>query len=215
MPRAVFAAGCGPEGMRPMRLRGLVLQVHLYGGLICFWYLLVFGISSLSFQHEWLLPAPSPGRTHWERAIAIPELSGDGALADAIRDASGLPGWPMPWTMRRDEEGELHYEQAAPGRQFWIHVDRSAGMIRVEEQRKGLRSILRILHGPTEGVPNLPITAAWCVYTEFTTWFVLFSVVSGVYLWASRASRKRLAAATLLASVGISMGLMTVVYFAG
>lgn len=198
-----------------LRLRPLILQLHLYGGLVCCWYLLVFGVSSLTFQHEWLLPGPSDERAHRELPLTVSADPDDSKLAEKIREAAQLPGWPMPWTMRHDEEGELHFEQASPGRQYWIHVDRSAGVIRVEDRRNGLRSIVRSLHGPTQAVPNLPFTGAWCAYTEVTTWFVVFSFFSGIYLWASRPSSKQIALLVFLGGVTLTLVLMCWLFWLG
>ena len=29
-----------------------ILKIHLYGGLVCFWYLIILAISSLDFHHH-------------------------------------------------------------------------------------------------------------------------------------------------------------------
>lgn len=33
-------------------MRNLILQIHLYGGLICASYLILFGVSSLNYNHH-------------------------------------------------------------------------------------------------------------------------------------------------------------------
>ena len=35
-----------------MSFRQWILKIHLYGGLLCFWYLVIFAISSLHYHHE-------------------------------------------------------------------------------------------------------------------------------------------------------------------
>lgn len=198
-----------------VRIRRWVLNLHLYGGLAAFWYLLVYGVSSLSFNHPWLLPAGGGEPVRWESPFSFPDISGDLELARAARDELGLMGWPLPWAMRRDGNGDLRFEMSRPGKKYQIHLDKAAGVARVEAESTGLGSVFHILHGSTEGVPNAGFFAPWGVYTEFTTWYVLFAAASGVYLWASRAREKRLALGVLLGSLGLSGLLMGYVYFAG
>lgn len=38
------------------QFRRIVLNVHMYGGLLCFGFLVLFGISVLNFNHPFALP---------------------------------------------------------------------------------------------------------------------------------------------------------------
>lgn len=69
-------------------------------------------------------------------------------------------------------------------------------------------SILRSLHGPTEGVPGTWVLDVWGIYTDVTTGLVLLLSASGVVLWLKRARDRRLAAIFLLTSAAGSAALM-------
>lgn len=194
--------------------RGL-LQIHLYGGLAACWYLLIYGISSLSFNHPWLLPGGTEDKTTWERPVNVSDISDNLKLAEATRDELGLIGWPLPWAMRRDEQNVLHFEHSRPGKKYWIQVNPAEKIARVEEQSAGLKSVVNALHGLSEGIPNSGYMKIWTIYTEFTTWFTLFAIISGIYLWAGRARDKKIALWVFSGSVAVSLGFMGYVYWIG
>ena len=183
-------------------MRAWLLRIHLYGGLLCVPYLVIFGLSSLHFNHQFAFaksPANAP-TNRWDRAIGtIP--SGDNAKAtDAVRDKLGLMGWPLPWETRRDPDGSLHFPMERPGKKYWIDVTALDGVAHVQEIRTGFWSVFLSLHAPTE-LPNSRLIAGWGVYTELCTAVVVFSAASGIWLWWS-ARRDRQLGAT---SIGIGM----------
>jgi hypothetical protein len=197
------------------RARRWLLNLHLYGGLVTCWYLVFYGVSSLSFNHRGLIPEFRGPKVSWDRPLELPEISDNLKLAEWVRDRLGLLGWPLPWNMQRSEGGDLRFEMARPGKQYWIEVDRAAARVRVEEERRGLGSVLHFLHGSTEGVPGAPWLLAWGVYTEVTTWLVLFFAGSGIYLWVRRAKDRRLAGTMLTFSLAGSVALMAWIYLVG
>ncbi|MBN8246654.1 MAG: PepSY-associated TM helix domain-containing protein [Verrucomicrobia bacterium] len=205
----------GIGGARAGGLRRGLLNLHLYGGLAAFWYFLIYGITSLNFNHPGLIPKLEGPKRVWTTPLVVPAESDNLKLAEAVRDRLGLAGWPLPWDMGRDADGELHFAMSRPGKDYRIHVDASEGLARVEEHRTGWPSILGFLHGSTEGVPNAPWTRAWAIYTEFTTAFLFFAVGSGIYLWARRATRRRAALLLLGGCAAASLGLMAWVYWIG
>ncbi|MCI0541003.1 MAG: PepSY-associated TM helix domain-containing protein [Verrucomicrobiales bacterium] len=197
------------------RVRRWLLNIHLYGGLVCCWYLLIYGVTSLDFNHPGFLPEARGEKVKWERALNIPDLADNVKLGEAIRDELDLVGWVIPWNMRRDGAGDLQFELSRPGKNYVIATDRAAGKVRVEEQHTGLRSALHSLHGNTEGVPGSRFMHAWNLYTEVTNWLVLFFAGSGIYLWVRRERARRLALGVLLGSLAVSVGLMAYLYFIG
>lgn len=182
---------------------------------MCFWYLLIYGVSSLSFNHPWLLPSREGPPRSWEQRMEIPDLADNLKLAEHVRDRLGLMGWPLPWAMSREPNGTLRFEHSRPGRQYRIVADRQAGVVKVEERDTGWRPILGFLHGTTEGVPKAPFTRAWGFYTEITNWFVLFAGLSGIWLWAGRTAERRTALAVLIGSLVLSLAIMGYAYWIG
>jgi hypothetical protein len=68
-------------------LRRISLNVHIYGGLLCFSYLIILGISVLNFNHPFAFTKPQDNATTWTPAMAIPALAkADGTTpADAMQ----------------------------------------------------------------------------------------------------------------------------------
>jgi hypothetical protein len=198
-------------------MRNWVLRLHLYLGLLCSGYLILFGVSSLNFNHPVAFTKPANEKSAWERSLALPPVrtEDNNAESEAVRDALGLAGWTIPWETRRDTtSGDLHFGLARPGKHYTLHVDRSAGMVRVEERREGVWTVLRALHGNT-GVPRSRLMRVWGAYTELCTLVVLFAAASGVYLFATRRKDRRAAWAVLGVAAALSMGFMFYVRYGG
>jgi len=192
------------------------MRIHLYGGLVCFWYLLVFGISSLSFNHPGLIPSALGRASHWEHSVALTDLSLDELkLAEAIQRELDLIGWVLPWTLDRRPSGDLRFELHRPGRQYVITTDRAAGRVQVEERTAGAASILNFLHGSNDGVPGTRFLHLWGLYTEITTGLVLLLAVSGVVLWTRRSRNRGTALLVLSVSTAASLALMAWMCFVG
>ena len=193
-------------------MRKWVLRIHLYLGLLCSPYLIVFGVSSLNFNHPFDFTKPAENRVTWERSLQLPEVSADNeAESEAVRDALGLMGWTLPWETRRDVgTGDLHFGLARPGKHYTIHVLRESERVRVEERREGYWTVLRHIHG-NKGVPGSRLMSAWAGYTELCTLFVLFAAVSGVYLFAARKRERLIGLGVLGLATVLSLLLMVYV----
>jgi hypothetical protein len=195
-------------------LRTPLLNLHLYGGLITCWYLILFGVTSLGFNHPGLIPDHKPATDAFEGTLSADLTGRDITQVEQARDQLGLTGWPLPWAMHRDDQDRLHFAMSRPGKEYQITVNEETKDVAVTSKTTGLWSIIRTLHG-LSGVPNSTLMTSWFIYTEITTWIVLFSVVTGVYLWFKRQSRRRTALTVLLTSTGAFIFLMAYVYWVG
>ncbi len=43
-------------------MRSILLKIHLYAGLLCSSYPIIFGVSSLHFNHHFVEPGHTPNR---------------------------------------------------------------------------------------------------------------------------------------------------------
>jgi hypothetical protein len=186
----------------------------LYLGLLCSSYLVVFGVSSLNFNHPFEFTKPRTRTVTWERPAALPPAADNAAESEAVRESLGLMGWPLPWETRRDPSGDLHFGLARPGKHYTIHVLRGTGAVRVEERAEGYWTVLRHLHG-NHGVPGSRLMAVWGWYTELCTLVVLVAAASGVYLFATRKKDRGAATAILGVATALSLAFMLYVRFAG
>jgi hypothetical protein len=188
-------------------MRAWVLKVHLYGGLLCAPYLLIFGISSLHFNHRFEFMKAGGEKAAWEAPLRVALPAENPKAVEAARAALGLAGWQIPPKTKRDAEGNLRFDLERPGKGYTVHVLAGEGKARVEERRKGFWATFNALHalGP---VPGSSLARAWGWYTEVCAGWTLFAAVSGVWLWAV-SRRERLAGkATLLAALAASVGAM-------
>ena len=187
--------------------RKIILNIHIYGGLLCFGYLIVFGVSSLNFNHPFAFTRARGEPVRWERNVNIPELprvTSDmsneqrvAAKADAnhaVRRALGLFGHQRPWRESWwDAEDANHYHASLvrPGVEYEVdvHLDRSVAI--VKETRTSAWEVIARLHGFEGNMPGSRFVATWGWYTELCTAVVLFAGVSGVYLWTARKNERR------------------------
>lgn len=193
-------------------MRSFLLKIHIYGGLICSSYFLIFGISSLNFNHNFGKTRET--KVKWERSLQLVDTKDDAALSEAVRDALGLIGWPNPRDTRRDDRGNLHVGLDRPGKKYVIRVLFNENRVRVEETRTGFWPVLNTLHGPAR-VPSSPFMAVWGWYTELSTWVVLFSAASGVYLWTRRQKERVIGWILLVGASGTSLLFMIYVWWRG
>lgn len=105
-------------------MRAILLKLHLYAGLLCSSYLILFGISSLNFNHHFGRPAAL--KVERQRGLnALPAIIDDHRLAEALRDTLGLVGWTLPWETRRSETADSLYFYFAvnrPGKEYRVQV---------------------------------------------------------------------------------------------
>ena len=198
--------------LRRAYVRSLLRQIHIYGGLLCSSYLVIFGVSSLNFNHEF--GTPSGKEVIWDRSLSVADMENNMALSESVRDALGLSGWPLPWETRRDARGNFHFGLSRPGKHYTIHVFFAENRVTVEETRKGFWPVVNSLHA-LMGVPSSSFMSFWGAYTELCTWVVLFSAASGIYLWTHRQKERFVGWSLLAGASGTSVLFMIYVWWRG
>jgi hypothetical protein len=193
-------------------MRSFLLKVHIYAGLLCSSYLLIFGISSLNYNHNF--GNPRNEKVAWERSLKVVDMEDNMALSEAVRDELGLFGWPLPWEMHREDGGNFRFGLSRPGKHYTIRVLFSENRVRVEETRKGFWAVINSLHA-LMSVPSSRFMVLWGAYTEFCTWVVLFSAASGVYFWTRRRKERLIGWILLLGGMGTSFFLMFYIWWRG
>jgi hypothetical protein len=193
-------------------MRSLLLKIHIYSGLLCSSYLLIFGVSSLNYNHHF--GKPDNKKVRWERSLKLVDTGNNMAVSEVVRDNLGLIGWPLPWETRRDERGNLHFGLSRPGKHYTIRVFFDENRIQVEETHRGFWAVVDTLHGKM-GVPSSRFMSLWGAYTELCTWVVLFSAASGVYLWTHRQKERFIGWILLVSASGTALLLIVYVWWRG
>jgi hypothetical protein len=198
-----------------MSVRRLLLEIHFYGGILCFWYLLILGFSSLHYNHHFDFVNQPQDPSTWSHPMKLAaDIADDRQLTEAIRDSLGLLGWPLPWETGRDSTGTFHVVVEHPGKRYVIDYSMAAARATVVETPKGFWRVFNSLHG--FGVmPKAPITYAWSWYTKITIAVVVFAVFSGTYLWFIGSQNKKSGILTLLLCFSSAVALMLQMYFNG
>jgi len=198
-----------------MRIRKLFLKVHLYSGLICFWYLIALGTSSLNFNHHFSFMESKPVQEEWARTINLTDnFRDDLVLSETLRDSLSLIGWPLPWETWHDSTGLFHFTLQHPGKKYIVDYTFTDKVARVQELPRGIWHIFNAMHGIGR-VPNSHFMSIWQWYTRITVVLIVFSVFLGIYLWYTGNRDKKTGLYVLMVSALISLGWMLQLYFYG
>ena len=151
----------------------------------------------------------------WATRVQIPQLESDQELAEAIRDSLELMGWAPWWKQNRQPEkyefGVQHF-----GKEYEITTHTGSDKVEVIEKTKGLLATFNSLHFLAESIPNAPwYVNSWQYYQDFTIYFILFSILSGVYLWFVSKQSRLIGLTILVSLMGFSGILMFYLWVQG
>jgi hypothetical protein len=207
-------------------LRKTVLYVHIYGGLLCFSYLILLGISVLNFNHPFAFTKPSAEETTWTQPISIPSLVkadsktppdamqrlNDAAILHAMGSfAESYPNSNGSWT----SPGTYHAHLVRPGKEYQIDVHVDQGTETVTQTKTGLWTLVRDLHGSYFIYADSVLASTWSWYTDLCTFVVVFAGISGIYLWTRRRRERRIGLFVIGIATVLSLSLMLFVTFHG
>jgi hypothetical protein len=200
----------------------------MYGGLLCFSYLILFGISTLNFNHPFDFTKSPSGVTTWSQPIALPSpVRPDGRdAAEALkarRDNNSailhaLGSFAAPFTSADGDWSDAdtyHAHFTRPGKQIDVDVHPGQGTATVTRTRTGVWALVRDLHGSAALYPDSVLASSWKWYTELCVIVVVGAAISGVYLWAGRRRDRRVGLLVLGAACVVSLALMLLVTFRG
>ncbi len=171
------------QPVKPRRNRHRWLRsIHLYGGLLCSSYLVVYGISSLLFSHPiGRLNREGPVR-EWTDTLKSPVTHDDPAgTARTVASELGLVGHVNPNAPEWKADEGLSFAVLRPGYKYSVRVQES-GVVALKGQRLGLTAVLKGLHDARQYPDSVPLSM-WWNFTHITILVLLFSTVSGIILW--------------------------------
>jgi hypothetical protein len=208
-------------------LRKILLDIHIYGGLLCFSYLIVLGISTLNFGHAFAFTNGGVTTT-WTQPLSISELErteGQSAQEKArlragndqlVLEALGSFAFPNTigdghWTNR----DTWHTHFARTGKEYEIDVHVGAGTATITQTRTNIWALIRGLHGGHDRYAGSIFASTWPWYTDLSTFAVLVAGVSGVYLWTHRRRERAIGLVLLAAATFVSISLMLIIALHG
>jgi hypothetical protein len=178
----------------------IIRNIHLFLGLLCFSFLLMYSVSAVQMSHvEWFSDKPTV--TEQTVPVSLAEAQNLRSFAQAL--------------MRAGMWGELqNVAQDAAGFRFRIvragtihDVDYVAGSpaAQVKTSVAGMMGMLNRLHHTAGFYREQSITDWWAVFVALTSLALLTLGATGVYMWF-RAYKERVLGGIFL-SVGLVVGL--------
>ena len=165
-------------------MKDRILDLHLYLSLLCAPYLVLYGLSTLSFNHTWGWISPGEQTYRWQEDVGRLEGDTDLVVATGMRDSLGLIGFVPPWQIRNAGES-LRFIVGRPGKRYEIAWSAETDTASVVETRSGFWGVMRDLHGLME-IQGSPLGWMWKIYTWTSVAALTFALVSGLYLWWNR-----------------------------
>jgi len=194
--------------------RKILLKFHLYGGLLCFWYLLIFGLTSLHFQHRFPFMETKnlPAVVSTKKQLIFNLTNTDSVVATNIQNSLDLAGYYLPWETYRDSVGDFHTMIANPKWNYSIVYNLQNSTLTISAKEKSSWNILSSLHGYAGKMPNAPLLFIWHIYTYTCIGVVLFSIFSGIWLWSGRKKQRLTGWLIFSGIVLLSFSLMIYIY---
>ena len=148
-------------------------------------------------------------------AAFIPATNDDDLFATTLLRNSGIIGWHLSWETYRDSSGNFFTKVDNPLAEYKISCNNKMSIMQTEKTSKNKWSVLNILHGFAGEMPNAPLMIFWSVYTYICGASVLFSIISGIYLWANTNKQKKMGWLIFAGTFCVSFLLMLYVYYYG
>jgi len=154
--------------------------------------------------------APDENVIKWQKQINIPPFKDDQQFSDDVRDSLGLMGWA--YNVKKDSTG-FRFIVSHPGKNYAVKIANNEKLISVEETRKGFWSVFNGLHGFHGKMPGAPaLVTSWGIYTNTIVVVMLFSIISGIYIFLRRKNERKTGLIILFSCIGISLLIMLSVW---
>jgi hypothetical protein len=209
-------------------IRRILLNIHIYAGLLCFSGLLVLGISTLIFNHTNAFTQTPTTSTAWSQPFPVDRIEKtDGKSAGESRAIRGENNRVILRTLRSfavttaEPDGRwtdadtYHAHFTRLGAEYEVDVHRSQRTASVTRKRPGVWATIRDLHGSVATYTGSVFAGTWGWYTEICVFVVVAQGITGVYLLALRRKDRRMGFALLGIAGVFSVVLMLVVTFRG
>jgi hypothetical protein len=176
-------------------------KLHYYLGLHFLMFVWLFSLSGLVLNHTgWTFAQFWPQRreSRFERPVRQNTTQTDMARAREIMGQVGIRG-EVDWLTETQAPGHLAFRVTRPGYTYEVDLDQSRGIAAVHETRVNVWGILSALHhfngvhaGDPRNARDWFLTTVWTFCMDALAAGLLFTILSGVYIWY-RSGRKRLA----------------------
>lgn len=182
-------------------------NTHLFLGLFCLLFLLVYGVSSVQMAHNtWFTMRPAVIQSRVP--IRAENASNPRAVARQLMDEQHMQGDLL--RVRQYEEG-ASFQIVRPGTVYEVNYSAAAGEARVRTNHANFMGMLNRIHH---------IGGLWHEYSLINLWGVLVGIVStalilmaltGIYMWFHFYDERVIGIILLALSLGYSVTLMVLI----
>jgi len=198
-----------------MKWRNLLLKIHSYLGLFCAPYLLIFGITSLHFNHGFLSNDRTEKNTVTYENVAFDPEQEPKELVTSIAKELGLMGWFIPWETW-EKDGILHSAVTHTGLSYNFRINLSTHKVEITRFYKSQRELLYGLHALGESIPRGTWWInTWKQYQTLTVYSLVFWVITGIYFWLTSKTRSSWEFLVFIGFVSLSLFVLLFAWFHG
>lgn len=187
-----------------------IRNTHLFLGLFCLLFVLVYGVSSVQMAHNtWFTMRPAVTETRVP--IRAENNSNPRAAARQLMDEQHTSG---ELAQVRQTPAGFNFRIVRPGTVYEVSYSRQTGEAVVRTNRAGFMGMLNRIHH---------LGGVWHEYSLLNIWGVLVGIVSaalilmgltGIYMWFHFHDERVIGAILLAVSLGYSVTLMVLIRMA-
>ena len=177
-------------------------NTHLFLGLFCCLYVLMYGVSSVKFSHQSWFPATP---TVIESSVTVPPEIGTSARAVA-RELMEKHGMTGELTAGRETPGGFSFRIVRSGMNYTVDYRRGNGEARVTTRKPSFMQMMVNMHNIEHGLwHESALRQAAGILVGVVSAALIILALSGIYLWF-KIHQERLIGSILLAlSLGYSL----------
>ena len=178
-------------------------NTHLFLGLFCCFYLLMYGISSVQMAHSsWFSTRPAVTET---QAALAPGITDARRVARELMDHYGLRGEVGPV---RATAAQLSFNIVRPGTVYQIDYTTATGAARIRDNHAGFMGIMNRIHHAKGLWHDYWVLNMWGGFVAVVSAALFLIGATGIYLWFKLRQERVVGAILLVVSLGYSLTIM-------
>jgi hypothetical protein len=175
-------------------------NTHLYLGLFCCLFLLMYGVSSVQMAHNaWFSMRPRVNEVHFTLAPSADSR----AVARELIDRYGLRGELGP--ARFVTPAQLSFTLTRPGTVYQVQYAPATGDTRVRDSHAGFMGMLNRLHHVNGLWHDYWLVNVWGALVAMVSVALIVIAVTGIFLWFKIHNERVVGLILLVASLGYSL----------
>ena len=178
-------------------------NTHLFLGLFCCFFLLMYGVSSVQMAHNrWFNNRPSVTETN----LNLPSRIGDArSIGRQLMDHFGLRG---EVGQARVSPAQITFAMTRPGTVYQVEYYTGTGATRIRDNHANFIGMLNRIHHANGLWHNYWLQNAWGGLVGVVSAALVLIGISGIYLWFKLHKERVIGTILLVVSLGYSLTLM-------